>query len=303
MSIGGAPKNLGVAVHSFNVRAFSGVVVVVVDRSDRLLEQWQLHIWERILSSYRQMKSEYEDAIAESEQRHRTAFPTLTNADKRRIEREEISRACLTQLTFQHFVWTGSIYIVPPHNYPEVHPLLSYAHGKIIRFFEDAFEWENMTYVFYPYFWGKKADWIDLSSQQDIDPVFQRFLQAGAARAVVPVRPGFERAVLYFMKRGELWEGGEPPTIDDPLYRPILADLKEQYGIDEAEPTGEKWPVSLPTSLVTLKADELPYWGSGEESAEADGSEAGDYAPGIVVVEQTRGWGEAEGPADEVAPD
>lgn len=288
--IGGAPKNLAIAVRSWNLRSFSGVAVVGMTRSATLLEQWQLHIWERILSSYRQMKAEYEEALSEAEEQRRGVLPTLTNADKRRVEREEITKACLTQLTFQHFNWTGSTYIVPPYNYPETHPLLSYVQGKIIRFFEDAFEWENMTYVFYPYFWGKKANWIELSGEKDIDPMFQKFLQAGAARAVVPVRPEYERAILYYQKRGAIWEGGDPPTIGDPLYVPILEDLKNQYGIDDAKPTGEEWDVTLPTSLVTLKSDELPYWGSATASATGTESPSRSSIVGAIVEELRDRW-------------
>ena len=39
-----------------------------------------------------------------------------------------------------------------------------------------------MLYIFYPYFWGNKEDWVTISQITDDDPLYTRFLQAGAAR-------------------------------------------------------------------------------------------------------------------------
>jgi hypothetical protein len=46
------------------------------------------------------------------------------------------------------------------------------------RFFEEAFEWEEMTWITYPYFWGRKSEWTELISFDDPDPVFDDFLKA-----------------------------------------------------------------------------------------------------------------------------
>jgi hypothetical protein len=93
--------------------------------------------------------------------------------------------------------------------------------GSFTRFFEQAFEWDQMQYVFYPYFWGRKSTWSERFLRQDVDPAFLEFLQAGAARVVVPVRPGFEVALTHYLETLEIWNGeGEPPTINSPLYVP-----------------------------------------------------------------------------------
>ena len=44
------------------------------------------------------------------------------------------------------------------------------AEGAYIRFFEQAFEWDQMQYVFYPYFWSRKRTWVDRFLKQDVDP-------------------------------------------------------------------------------------------------------------------------------------
>ena len=134
--------------------------------------------------------------------------------------------------------------------------------SPIIQFLEQAFEWQQITYVLYPYFWGKLPEkWFDAQRYYDeADPLFGKFLQAGAARTLVAVRPGFEPAVSYYLRCRRPWSGGAAPTIDDPLYLAIHEELREQQDdLNGASPYGDPWEVVVPTSLVDLQADaELP---------------------------------------------
>ena len=63
-----------------------------------------------------------------------------------------------------------------------------------IQFFEQAFEWENMTYLFYPVLLGPPQR-VDQQAPtiQDPDPLFAQFRQAGSARIVLPVHPRLQR--------------------------------------------------------------------------------------------------------------
>jgi hypothetical protein len=119
-----------------------------------------------------------------------------------------------------------------------------------------------MVYVFYPYFWGRKSEWVDKLNYQDVDPLFQQFLKAGYCRAVVPVRPSFEGAVDHFMHFGEPWFGGPLPPVTSPLYIAIADELAQQLGRPGNEvPEGDPWEVHVPTTLVKLRADgTLPSW-------------------------------------------
>ena len=60
-----------------------------------------------------------------------------------------------------------------------------------------------MVYLFYPYFWGKKDDWVTVAQLTDDDPLFGQFLRAGAARVQVPVRQGFEEAIITYLSTGQ----------------------------------------------------------------------------------------------------
>src|SRR5262249_7538098 len=56
-----------------------------------------------------------------------------------------------------------------------------------------------MTYILYPYYWADEGVWKDLMAVDGKDPDFVRFLRCGSARVVVPARPRFEDAIMYFV--------------------------------------------------------------------------------------------------------
>jgi hypothetical protein len=135
--------------------------------------------------------------------------------------------------------------------------------GKTIQFFEQAFEWENLTYLFYPYFWARRSQWMEKSTTFDVDPLFTQFRQAGSARVVLPVHPAYNDAVMYFLENnGAIWRGGEPPSLNDPLFISLAEELRNQTDdLANATPEGEPWEVVLPTTLVYLQQGvELPVF-------------------------------------------
>lgn len=122
-----------------------------------------------------------------------------------------------------------------------------------VKFMEQAFEWENLSYNLYPYYWGSKQNWMNLYQSEDIDPLFRAFMQSGMARVVVTVRPGFEEAVQFYMATGKIWNGGEVPVIGDDLYLSIVDEMKEPKGLKQ----GKAWITRLPTALNILQAESI----------------------------------------------
>ncbi|MBC8884040.1 hypothetical protein H9X57_14010 [Flavobacterium piscinae] len=118
-----------------------------------------------------------------------------------------------------------------------------------IKFFEQAFEWDIMSYYFYPFYWAKKSEWVDMYLIENDDPLFRSFLQSGMARVIVTVRPGFEEAVNWYMATGEIWNGGQVPTPNDPMFLSIVDELRKPAG--EVE---EVWQSRVPTSLTIIQA-------------------------------------------------
>ena len=127
--------------------------------------------------------------------------------------------------------------------------------APLIRFMEEGFEWDQMQYIFYPYYWNQKDEWFKLALIEDPDYLFNLFLRAGAARVVVPVRPGFEEAFIYYLQSGQPWNGGSVPQVYDPLYLSIATEIAEA----DAQPVsevlvGQTWTLNIPTTLTKLRA-------------------------------------------------
>ncbi|MFY0483068.1 hypothetical protein ACI6PS_10710 [Flavobacterium sp. PLA-1-15] len=127
-------------------------------------------------------------------------------------------------------------------------------YAAFVKFMEQAFEWDLMSYNLYPFYWGGKTDWASLYQYDESnDPLFRNFMQSGMARVIATVRPGFEDAVRYFLQTGKIWNGGEVPLIHDELYMSIVEELDDQEGKQE----GKAWITRLPTALTILQADSI----------------------------------------------
>jgi len=123
----------------------------------------------------------------------------------------------------------------------------------LAKFMEQAFEWTIMDYTFYPYYWANRDEWQTMYLSESTDPLFRNFLQAGMARVIVTVNPGFEDAVQFFMTTGRIWNGGEVPVIGDPMYMSIVDEMREPLGLKQ----GKAWITTLPTSLNILQEDSI----------------------------------------------
>lgn len=121
----------------------------------------------------------------------------------------------------------------------------------LAKFMEQAFEWTIMQYTFYPYYWANRNEWQNMYLSNSADPLFRNFLQAGMARVIVTVNPGFEDAVQFFLTTGRIWNGGEVPVIGDPMYMSIVDEMREPVGLKQ----GKAWISTVPTALNILQKD------------------------------------------------
>ena len=223
--------------------------------TDEGLAQWQHQTFDAIMEAYQKKKSEYDEAQRAKE--IQTGVPALGQnpAENRRVERTELRKLVIQFLTGGSSLGRGAF--LPDSDEPVVDVVAACPLGKYIQFIENAFEWGNMQYVFYPYFWGRRARWATAIHLRDPDPDFAAFLAAGAARVQVPVRPGFEKAVAYFVQFGEIYEGEDPALLDDELYVPIVNEIAENLGREAAGvpyPEGaEPFESRVPTALVLVQ--------------------------------------------------
>jgi len=257
----GETGTLPLAFDMIQVETYAMTVEVFCQRTARALDAWRLKTHATILQAFVTKQAAYRQALAEAQaQAAGAAFGRNPGLNAQLIN-NELRKQCLTLVTGQEFDSFGALEL-SSEGYAEPDLSLTAQQMPYVRFFEQAFEWDRMTYVFYPYFWGWKQAWNKRMLLDDTDPAYSVFLRAGAARVVFPVQPGFESAILHYLETGEIWNGGPPPDVNSSLYVPIVKEIQDAEGAPGAEtPQGDPWTVRLPTTLVHLRPnDDLPTW-------------------------------------------
>jgi hypothetical protein len=256
-------------IDTFHCSQVAVAVEVKCQRTDRAFAKWQLETHAKLQTAHQAQVSDYEEKLANLKMQAGIAIHGANPAANRVTIQNELMKNCISILTDQHFDLFDAIETSPTNGLPQLDIFEAAGEGPYVRFFEQAFEWEHMSYITYPYFWGRKSQWDERIGYDDPDPAFVDFLRAGYCRVSVPARPGFEGAIDHFLTFGETWNGGPLPPISSPLYLPIADELAERLDRPGDEiPQGDPWTVRVPTSLVHLRDDDkLPKWkknGAGE---------------------------------------
>lgn len=263
-----ADAKLTVGVVAFETNTWSLNCTVTCRRTAEHMDAWRNATYAIIHAAHQDRVQEHRqlvadlEAQAEADARDSEAAARFGQApsQNRRTIRAELKKHCISVVTRQRY----EAFDATQHGDPPVFDFdEAAAEGAFIRFFEQAFEWDQMQWVFYPYFWARAETWVDRFTRTDVDPEFREFWMAGAARVVVPARRGFEPALNHYLETGQLWNGqGDPPDVSSPLYVSIVQEIKERTGADADElPVGEPWDVRVPTSLVLVRlTEDLPSW-------------------------------------------
>lgn len=255
-----------ISVATYDVTGYSINVSAYFMRTAERYETWQLQTFEKISTAYQAAKQEYDQKLGQAEASVGIAIEGRSPTANRDIEKRELKKLSISMLTGQHFGSFDAMTDPPgkPDKHPEVDIYEALKEGPIVQFFEQAFEWEHMTYLFYPYFWGRKENWVNVTAISDPDPLFAQFEQAGAARIVVPVRPAYNVDVQFYLQStksdwaADIWKGGNRPTLDDDdgRYVSIAEELRNRTDdLAGAVPEGQPWEFTLPTTLVWLQPD------------------------------------------------
>jgi hypothetical protein len=243
-------------------RFYAMNVEILCTRTTPGYEKWKLKVYNAIIDAYNTKLAAYNNELAAAKSRVGIQIQGSNPGANRVRERLELEKSCVRLLS-QHCdpLWSNAMKDDQECHYPEFDCCEALRDGSYVQFVEQCFEWNLMTYLFFPYFWGRKCNWQKIYQLDDVDPLFLAFLQAGYARVVVPVTPGYEHAALRFLADGTLWDGGGIPGVDDPLYRSIVVEMMEDAGT--VDPDIKPWKITVPTTLTVLQCDSGCVPGSG----------------------------------------
>jgi hypothetical protein len=217
--------------------AISGTVSIQCELTEEALNKWQSKIFNLVMTSYnRQLEAFNANSRVDNFIQIKGRNPFLN----REIERNEFKRNIIAILICNYFNGIGSMMDrVSPCGYPEIDFTQLERDAPIIQFFEQVFEWEYVTYLFYHSMWARKSKWPELIDEDSGDPLFDKFLMAGAARVQVPIRPGMEENFNWFLHYGQIWEGRDKlPIPGDEDYVSMIQEVKESKNYDYSDRTG-----------------------------------------------------------------
>ena len=256
-----------VSVVVWSAATYTVNVEIVCTATAQAMDQWKARTHDTILQASHDREAEYEDQLRKLTAGIQIKYAGQSSDEKQILIRDELEKACVTILSNQHFDTLNAIEYSPAG--PTGNPQLFFANvdaiGRYIRFFEQAFEWDQMLYKYLPYFWARKKYWNDRLQLDDVDSEFAAFLRAGAARVTVPVRKGYERVVASFMLNGSIPTTSDLLGISTSLYVPFYVEMMGSDGApDTALPYGNpplEWELRVPTTLVKVRTDNtLPRW-------------------------------------------
>lgn len=235
--------------HSFSI-AFS----VQLELDAVALEKWKKETYESIVKGYEEQLRIFNESLAQAKANGIKMLDS-NSGFYRLIEQNILRQNCISYLSDHSNPTSTKQFGLQMYNngtsFTNYQVNLDQKmdnYSSFAKFMEQAFDWNLMSYHFYPYYWAYKADWKDLYQYESNDAIFRSFMQAGMARVVVTVKPGFENALMHYLATGQIWLGGQIPVLGNPLYLSIIDELKEQEYVVE-----ETWTSTLPTQLIALQ--------------------------------------------------
>lgn len=138
------------------------------------------------------------------------------------------------------------------------------ATAPTIEFLEQAFEWGNLNFMLYPYYWAGRERWDELQQIQHPNPDLERFLKAGSARVVVPARPALAGAVQNWLIYQEPFFGRPLPVPGDPLFVSVAQEIRDLTEPPTDGEPSDSWEARIGTTLLWLDdTGQLPRNASG----------------------------------------
>lgn len=244
------------------------LVTVSMEPSDQAMAQWRSDTWSVLYNAAQSAWYANQQSIQSQIQTLQSRLDGVDTLTLRREENEEITKGVLRWLLgpgfdfmpdsvaglYEQFssIVTGNAFwgVGFPTNPPnklgvsvaDWSTVMTYE--QMVRFVNDAIDWDNILYFLYSYFWDVPLAWENIRNIQHPDSTRQAFLRSGSARVVLTVRKGWETAWVQFVEGGQFGTGALPELHP---YLTIAQEIQDydntNYpGIPPANPGGAPLP-------------------------------------------------------------
>jgi hypothetical protein len=234
--------------------------------TDEAFKAWQVKAFRAIVEGYENKKREADSQKSE----FNPNLPGLTPEKKYQIIRNELKKESIRKMLRCNPLAINDKFVVGQEYQSDC--CRDNANGEIVRFLESVFDWRNLTYEFYPYFYasrdvmsrnGRKIsdNWEQLQLLSDSDPHFEAFLQSPYATVRIPVHRDTlkETAAVNFVLNNSIANYEVVPEGILPVLEELALEQATEFTYG---PDGDPIPpfvavdlgvFQLPTSLVILE--------------------------------------------------
>ena len=252
-------------------------------------DEWQEISYQKLETAYKSLLADYNEWLAQQTNNNATGSKEEKRSNpamNRLIEERELKRICIEMIMKPFCRKQGQKNYTDQnacdlYKIPQVNQTPDFAdYAAQVKFFEQAIDWQIMSYMFYAYYWADKCDWASLMQTESDDMIFQAFLQSSMARIVVPIRQQFTEAFAYYLQSGEIWLGNELVAGEaNDLYLSIAEEMQTVAGVVE-----EEWETRVPTTLAIIQGKSAFLE---EEGLPCCNDIQRDYTTNIIASEDT----------------
>lgn len=250
-----------------DMNGWSATLIFDCNRTAAALSTWKGDVYAKLraahdadVAAYMQEVAEYEAELAEFNRQFYLRYRNRNPFFNREIERAELKRAAI-YLMCEKFARKGPMNMKSePCGYPEMDRELAQELGYDWYFWDRAFDWDLMSYIFLDYFWNPMCTWPDKFDPDDPDALFKAFRRAGYSRVMVPVAEGMEDDVEYYLATGQKWgQTGIPPkSPSDSRWRDLVTEIKHQRHCRQTDREGviDCFITTTQKRVVTIKGSD-----------------------------------------------
>lgn len=247
-----APAGVPLTVSAVGANTVTLTVELVCVPTPQAMEEWRQAVFDTLLGAWLTQKREYQAEVSRRGL-DRQALAERSSARNAEMIRHELKRHIIASLLVESpFNGKPGLIEQAPSSGSDIDVPKAIAVGDVVQFLEQAFEWGNLTYVPYPYFWAARAEWDDLMDIEANDTDLARFLAAGSCRVVLPARPGFAGAINHWLTFMQPWGGGVAPLPGQPQYLDVATEIRELDQPPEGGIASTSWDIRVPTTLRWL---------------------------------------------------